>query len=49
MLGTQVTVGDGDIATAIPNWKGTGRAAFLVSNGKWGAKGPYQLIEFRSP
>jgi hypothetical protein len=38
--------GDTDVVTAIPNWRGTGRAAFLVSNGKWGASGPYQLIVF---
>ena len=42
----QVLVGDGDVATAIPNWGGTGRAAFLVSNGKWSVPGPYQLIVF---
>ena len=30
-------------------WRGTGRAAFLVSNGKWGANGPYQLIVFSNP
>lgn len=42
----QVTVGDGDVATAIPNWNGTGRAAFLVTNGRWGKPGPVQLITF---
>ena len=31
----------------IPNWRGTGRAAFLVSNGKSGTRnGPTQLIVF---
>ena len=30
----QVTTGDGDTAQAIPNWKGTNRAAFLVNNGR---------------
>ncbi|MGD9510915.1 MAG: FG-GAP repeat domain-containing protein [Geminicoccaceae bacterium] len=42
----RVTKGDTDVVTAIPNWRGTKRAAFLVSNGKWGASGPYQLIVF---
>jgi hypothetical protein len=40
----QVTSGEGDTAQAIPNWKGTNRAAFLVNNGSEGA-GPRQLIE----
>jgi hypothetical protein len=44
----RVTRGDTDVVTAIPNWRSTGRAAFLVSNGKWGASGPYQLIVFSS-
>lgn len=38
--------GDTDVVTAIPNWEGSGRAAFLISNGKWGTSGPYQLIVF---
>ena len=42
----QTTLGDGDVATAIPNWHGTGRAAFLVTNGRWGKQGPVQLITF---
>ena len=42
----QVLVGDGDVVTAIPNWGGSGRAAFLVSNGKWTVPGPYQLLVF---
>ncbi|MFZ1428364.1 MAG: VCBS repeat-containing protein [Geminicoccaceae bacterium] len=42
----QATTGDGDVATAIPNWNGTGRAAFLVTNGRWGKLGPVQLITF---
>jgi FG-GAP-like repeat len=45
----QVTEGDGDIATAIPSWRGTGRAAFLVTNGKWATPGPFQLIVFSAP
>ena len=45
----QVLVGDGDVATAIPNWGGSGRAAFLVSNGKWTVPGPYQLLVFSAP
>ena len=43
----QVTVGDGDVATVIPNWNGSGRAAFLVTNGRWGTSGPVQLITFQ--
>jgi hypothetical protein len=43
----QIKVGESDVATAIPNWNGTKRAAFLVSNAKWNlGPGPYQLIEF---
>ena len=48
----QVAAGDGDAVAAIPNWKGTGRAAFLVSNSKSGSshgKGPTQLITFIDP
>lgn len=40
----QTTVGDGDTAQAIDDWAGSGRAAFLVTNGKWGASGPVQMI-----
>jgi hypothetical protein len=42
----RATRGDTDVVTAIPDWVGSGRAAFLISNGKWGASGPYQLIVF---
>jgi hypothetical protein len=42
----QAREGGGDIATAIPNWRGTGRAAFFVTNGKWTTPGPLQLIVF---
>jgi hypothetical protein len=46
----QIFVGDSDIVTAYPNWKGTGRSAFLVSNAKWElGPGPYQFIEFAQP
>ena len=38
--------GDSDVVTAIPSWRNTGRAAFLISNGKWATAGPYQLIVF---
>jgi FG-GAP-like repeat len=42
----QVTTGEGDTVQAIPNWKGTSRAAFLVSNGRaYPEPGPRQLIE----
>jgi hypothetical protein len=42
----QVTTGEGDTAQAIPNWKGTNRAAFLVNNGRvYPETGPRQLIE----
>jgi len=40
----QTTQGDGDIGTCFPNWLGSGRDAIFVTNGKWGARGPYQLI-----
>jgi hypothetical protein len=40
----QTTVGDGDTVGAIPDWRGSGRAAFLVNNGRFSAKGPRQLI-----
>lgn len=43
----RVTFGNGDEAQAIPNWKGSGRAAILVNNGGTPAgAGPRQLIEF---
>jgi FG-GAP-like repeat/RTX calcium-binding nonapeptide repeat (4 copies) len=46
----QVTTGDGDTAQAIPNWKGTNRAAFLVNNGRaYPEPGPRQLIELIPP
>ena len=48
----QVTAGDGDAVAAIPNWRGTGRAAFIVSNSKSGSAhgpGPTQLIAFSGP
>ena len=45
----QILVGDGDVVTAITNWGGSGRAAFLVSNGKWTVPGPYQLLVFSAP
>jgi len=38
--------GVGDSVVAIPNWKGTGRAAFLVNNGFQEASAPRQLFEF---
>jgi hypothetical protein len=38
--------GRGDSVTAIPNWRGTGRTAFLVFNGYRANPGPVQLIEF---
>jgi FG-GAP-like repeat len=42
----QVTTGEGDTAQAIPNWKGTNRAAFLINNGRaYPEPGPRQLIE----
>jgi hypothetical protein len=41
-----VTTGEGDTVQAIPNWKGTSRAAFLVNNGRvYPESGPRQLIE----
>lgn len=40
------TEGNGDVATVFPNWRDTGRAAFLVTNGKWNLKGPVQLFTF---
>lgn len=42
----QVATGEGDKAEAIPNWKGTDRAAFIVNNGwAYPEPGPRQLIE----
>jgi hypothetical protein len=38
--------GVGDSVVAIPDWKGSGRAAFLVNNGFQYDIGPRQLIEF---
>jgi hypothetical protein len=38
--------GGGDTVVGIPNWQGTARAAFLVSNGFQDHVGPRQLIEF---
>ena len=42
----QATEGEGDVATTFPDWGGSGRAAFLVTNGRWGSAGPVQLIAF---
>lgn len=42
----QLTTGDGDIATCIPDWRGTGHGAVLVTNGKWKTSGPNQLLVF---
>jgi FG-GAP-like repeat len=41
----QATAGEGDRVRAIPGWKGTRRAAFLVNNGYGADAGPRQLIE----
>ena len=40
----RLTIGNGDTVQPIPDWEGTGRAAFLVNNGKWATKAPRQLI-----
>jgi hypothetical protein len=40
------TVGRGDAVTTIPKWNSTGRAAFLVTNGRLKHAGPVQLITF---
>lgn len=40
------TEGDGDTVTPLPDWKGTGQSAFLVTNGKWPSEGWYRLYEF---
>jgi FG-GAP-like repeat len=45
----QVSAGDGDNATPIPDWQGTGRMAVLVNNSKSGSghgNGPTQFIVF---
>jgi hypothetical protein len=42
----QAGSGDGDIATCLPNWRGTGFAAVLVTNGKWMTPGPNQFLVF---
>lgn len=41
----QASTGDGSRVQAIPDWKGTRRAAFLVNNGHEDSLGPRQLIE----
>jgi hypothetical protein len=41
----QATTGEGDRVQAIPGWKVTPRAAFLVNNGYGAEAGPRQLIE----
>jgi hypothetical protein len=41
----QASSGNGSRVQAIPNWKGTRRAAFLVNNGHYDSLGPRQLIE----
>ena len=42
----QATSGEGDSVQAIPNYKGTRRAAFVVNNGYEDSQGPRQLIVF---
>ena len=42
----QAAEGEGDVATTFPDWGGSGRAAFLVTNGRWGSAGPVQVIAF---
>lgn len=42
----QASEGEGDVATTIPDWGGSGRTAFLVTNGRWGNAGPIQVIAF---
>lgn len=42
----QLRVGSGDAVETFPNWRGTGRAAFLVTNGDLKNRGPVQLIAF---
>ena len=41
----QATAGEGDTVQAIPHYKGTRRAAFVVNNGYNFDAGPRQLIE----
>jgi hypothetical protein len=46
----QTTQGWGDAVAAVPDWRGSGRAAFVVSNSKSGTRnGPTQLIAFSAP
>ena len=40
------SIGQGDAVTTIPKWNRTGRAAFLVTNGRLKHAGPVQLITF---
>lgn len=42
----QVTEGNGDDATCFPNWRSTGFAAILVTNGRWLSPGPNQFLVF---
>lgn len=42
----QTRVGSGDAVVTFPNWRGSGRAAFLVTNGDLKNRGPVQLIAF---
>lgn len=42
----KLTEGYGDTVTNFKNWNGTGRSAFLVTNGLWGTPGPVQLFVF---
>ena len=42
----QAVEGEGDLATTFPDWDRSGRAAFLVTNGRWSLAGPVQLIAF---
>jgi len=41
--------GSGDSVIAIPKWKGTSRAAFLVNNGNIDGSGARQLWQFSGP
>jgi hypothetical protein len=45
----QIRVGSGDAVEVFPDWHGTGRAAFLVTNGDLKNRGPVQLIAFSDP
>jgi hypothetical protein len=40
----QVTIGSGDTVVALNNYENSGRAAFIVNNGKWDTSGPRQFI-----